>query len=303
MTAGVTTTRQTEPARSTEGVVRSWRLRLAQSAERIVRKLAVIPKPFRSVYTVSRLVFQGVAIGLLRPKDLDQFVADGYNRCSDAYDPRRYELPHDKHMLPTLLRLANGRKLLDAFCGQGREAELLATAGFDVTGVDRLSAMIVGARRYAEEHNFEAEFVCDDFATMNEAITYDVVYTSCWMYSTFQGIDARLTFLRKCRQLCRPDGTVVISFDHRVASATVTRIRHSIAKITGLLTAGNRHSEPGDHIASSGLFWHCHTQNTVAHEIGNSGLKIVESLQGTGETPTFLFLSPHTDERTERNSS
>ncbi|MEP3481326.1 MAG: class I SAM-dependent methyltransferase [Fuerstiella sp.] len=242
-----------------------------------------------------KIAFEGIAIGLMPTSDVDDYVSDGYKSSVPFYDPRTYELPHESGAIDELKQVATGTRLLDAFCGQGREAKLLNDAGFDVTGIDVLAPMITNAQRYASDQSFSATFLVADFATFHSSPRFDVVYTSCWMYSTFQGRRRRLEFLRRCTDLCRESGTIVISFDPQVESKFKTLLRHSIARITALVTLGNMNSEIGERVgADNGLFWHCHTVDQVHQEVRDAGLYIVKTLHGTGGAPTTLILCPGT---------
>ena len=292
MTVSLSTTPRSMAEQPPQAVC-SRRVKVVKWAERQVKKLDALPRLLRDpVRRAARLLFDGASIGLLRPKDVDELVEVGYQEQWIVYDPRHYALPHDEQMLPVLQKLATGTNLLDAFCGQGREAELLAKAGFIVTGVDRLPEMIDGARKYANEQDFDATFVTADFANYDDSSTFDVVYPSCWMYSTIQGARRRQAFLQKCHKLCAPSGLVVISFDIRVGSFVVGFAKHLIARITGFVTRGNLRSEPGERITSGGLFWQCHTEESVCREVCAAGFDVVETVKGTENDVAFLFLSP-----------
>lgn len=280
---------EVRPARSRG----SWRLKLRRILSGLASRIGRLPKPLSVPLRPVAVVLEGFSIGILRPADVDRMVAETYESQPRFYDPRRYRLPYEQRLLPELTRLTGDRKrLLDAFCGQGREAELFARHGFDVTAIDRLDWMIDAARRYADEAGFTASFVAADFESFSGPPPFDVVYTSCWMYSTRQTAANRLHFLNRCRDLCARDGLVVISSvsdagDSRLA----TVVRFLAARLAAVLTFGNLRTEPGERIYS-GLFWHHLSDQTVSQETAAAGLATVCVIPGQQPEPTFRILRP-----------
>ncbi|PAY20096.1 hypothetical protein CKO51_07525 [Rhodopirellula sp. SM50] len=236
-------------------------------------------------------LLEAISIGLMRRRDVADMVAKTYASRPEFYDPDRYQLPHESRMLPTLLKHRSSCRLLDAFCGQGREAKWFADAGYQVTAIDRLDWMIDRAKRYAVEAGFSADFIAEDFDTFDPPETFEVVYTSCWMYSTVQGVDRRREFLKQCDRLCSEDGLAVVSYvNQRASSKAGAWVRFCIAKSVAWLTAGNVRTEFGERIYT-GLFWHHLSDATARREVDVAGWQIAEIIAGNGMDPTFLFLS------------
>lgn len=293
----VETTTQ-RPVEQTQAVEprQSWRLRFARGLQRVSGACSRLPRPVSTVFApIAKLLFEGVGLGLMTPDDIQQMVVDTYKSRPEFYDPRRYRFRYEERLLPDLKKLtaenSEGVRLLDAFCGQGREAEIFANAGFDVTGVDHLDWMINSAREYAAEANFTATFTTSDFAEFRADPPFDVVYTSCWMYSTSQGRQRRVELLQKCMELTSDDGLIVVSsVDASVGSQFVAKVRFALAKFVAALTFGNTATEFGERIYS-GLFWHHLADSTVRAEIESVGLKVVTTISGQGIDPRFYILS------------
>lgn len=260
----------------------------------LLRTLERIAKSARfkqSILSPVRVAAEGMLLGLLRREDMDAIVQRTYRSKPSFYDPRRYQLPHEQRMLPKLLSLAGTRKrLLDAFCGQGREAELLARAGFEVTAIDREAWMIESARKYASETETKATFIQAEWSSFNSRKPFQIVYTSLWMLSTFQGADRRQQMLEKCKELCTANGLVVVSTVTDTENSVLAGwIRHSIAKLVGLVSFGNRHCERGERFYG-GLFWHHLSDQTARKEFDSAGLRVVDEVPGNGIDPHFYFL-------------
>ena len=286
-------TESTTPVRHQDAVpLRSWRTRLAfwlcQRRPKNWSRVRLI-RLFQRCHSE---LTSSVIVGLLRPTEMDDIVAEGYRQNVAFYDSRTYDRSHDSQLIGALQEHKTAGRLLDAFCGQGREAQLLADAGYTVTGLDNLQPMIDGARSLAAENGFEAEFILGDFQRFQPDQAFDVVYTSIWMYSTLQSRSRRIRFLQKCVELCRPDGVVVVSFDPRQNVAPVRMAEHMLVKTIAFLTGGNRHAEPDERFTTGGLFWQCHEESRVVRETQTVGMELLEIVHSDDNKLTALLLRP-----------
>ena len=264
----------------------AWRMGLAVRAH-------VLSQPFDWLLRAARIVASALPIGLLRRADIDEVVHRAYAEAPDFYDPDTYPIRYEEQLLPILVNTIGsmqGRRLLDLYCGHGREAEIFARAGFQVLGVDAQPAVIERARTYAQESGFDAEFI---HANVDEwrpdANDWDVVYTSLWMYSTIPDRDARYAWLRRLWDWVAPGGCLVISVTPGSDGAGTT-LRHAVARAVGLLTLNSRRPEKGDRF-HTGLFWHDFTDAGLREELHAAGLAVVESLPiDTGTRCHFYVL-------------
>ncbi|MEL6109509.1 MAG: class I SAM-dependent methyltransferase [Planctomycetota bacterium] len=271
----------------------SWRVKWGGRLAAFAGRMRSLGGPLSSL---SAMCAEAMAVGLMRRADVEELVTQTYHSRPEFYDPNRYELPYEQRMLPTLQKLRPSGHLLDAFCGQGREAKLFAQADYQVTAVDQLDWMIEAAKQYAMLEGFEADFQVDDFDQMVVSRPFDVVYTSCWMYSTVQSRKRRQAFLSQCYRLCDREGIIVLSHLGRSGDSTLgTRSRYLVAKLTAILTLGNFGTEIGERLYT-GLFWHHLDDATVDQEIRDAGLRVIDRIPGTGMEPTFLFLAPRSVE-------
>ncbi len=284
MTAAIHISDTSAPRSSTR-----WRLRVARGIQRIVSAADRLPELLVYCAKPALVVAEALVLGVLRPADVDQMVSDSYEQNQDFYDPRKYRLPHEERLVPELKQEKPSGQLLDAFCGQGREAQLFAREGYTVSAIDRIPWMIVRAEQFAVEADFDATFTVADFATHCPERRFDVVYTSCWMYSTVQGREQRSRFLARCAELCADDGVIIVSYIADHESTVFTAARFLIARVIGLLSGGNRKTEYGERIYS-GLFWHHLPTQTVDTELAQAQLKTVRIIDGCGTDPTFRVL-------------
>lgn len=108
----------------------------------------------------------------------------------------RYEL--------TFARLGDvtGKSCLDVGCGSGRYPLRFAKQGVaGAVGVDFAQNMIDLARRLAAEHGVAdtCEFICGDFLAHDFGKKFEIVTAMGF----FDYIASPVTFLTKCRELCR----------------------------------------------------------------------------------------------------
>lgn len=270
---------------------RSWRIRTAVCLLACSRTIGRLPTSVsRLLLPVLSVLTEGVSLGLMRRTDVDALVSETYQTHTGHYDPRHYQPPWESRILPLLRDRAPGRRMLDAFCGQGREAQVFAEGGFDVTGVDRMPSMIEAAQRFAADQAFAANFVVADFEALNVTPGFDVVYTSSWMYSTQQGADRRAAFLRRCCLLCADGGMIVFSTVNRsLRSLPGTALRFAIARLTSWLTCGNVRTEFGERLYS-GLFWHHLSIRQVRQDLQQAGLRLQHIQPAAGADPMFFFV-------------
>lgn len=231
-----------------------------------------------------------VALGLLNADRIDQLVRHSYTSQPDYYNPGQYDYTWEEEIIEPLRKRIPKNDLLVAFCGKGRESEIFARHGFKVTGIDREPFMIEGAKSNAKTKGFEAAFECVDFNHYTSTSPYSIVYTSTWMYTTYPTKEARREFLDKCKELCRPEGLIVISY--RVRSDDFKdSVMHFITKAVGLITFGNKAAQKGDRL-ENGLFWHYFTEPEIESEIEAAGMKTVYHKPSENGRLEWRFLVP-----------
>ena len=193
---------------------------------------------------------ESLAIMVMRPADLVEFGRQMYARPHNVagwghQDTIDGGLATDEKALLERLPSRKGPLLLLGL-GGGREAIPLVRAGFEVTGVDFVPAMVEQAQQNAAQRGVSITGLVQEISQLDVTPgSYDVVWLSAKMYSCVPTQRRRVAMLRRIRQALSPGGYFVCQFhwgssDKR--SPTVELIRQVVAH----LTLGNLSYEEGD---------------------------------------------------------
>lgn len=113
----------------------------------------------------------------------------------------------------TTLMLAPGSSVLDAPCGHGRIANLLAAQGFRITGVDLTKLFLEQARTASEELGVDVDYRQGDLRDLPVSGPFDAVV--CWFtsFGYFDDDDNRKV-LDEFARVLRPGGRLLIETMH-----------------------------------------------------------------------------------------
>jgi len=114
---------------------------------------------------------------------------------------------------PAIVRLAAGGgfagAVLDAGCGTGENALLVASLGFSVLGVDVAETALAMARAKADDRGIEVEFVAADaFQLERLGRTFETVL-DCGLFHTFDD-DERSLYVAGLASVTEIDGTLYV---------------------------------------------------------------------------------------------
>ena len=276
---------RTEPDRRTTRRPAGWRMAIAE-------RLGVPAIPFAWLRKLVTVIVEAVPVGLLRRSEIEHVVHAAYAEVPDFYHPSDYPIRYEEELVPIIERTIGairGLRLLDLYCGHGREAEIFARAGFDVSAVDAQPAVIERAREYAKQAGFIAEFTAADIDRYTPSDSdWDVVYTSLWMYSTVPDQGARVRWLKRLSGWVKPGGCLIISTTPRPAGIAPIA-RHLLAHLIRVLSLNSRRPEFGDRFHNR-LFWHDFSLDTLLGELDAAELEILDSLEIAGGTPCNFYL-------------
>lgn len=131
----------------------------------------------------------------------------------DAHDDQG-DFPKRHMMNANLLRMlgpADGRKVLDAGCGQGYFSRILASRGAEVVGVEPADVLIARARQIEEEQRQGITFVQADLSGLPDVgQPFDAVVCSMVLLS----VPDWRTAMASCVKALKSSGRFVFSISH-----------------------------------------------------------------------------------------
>ena len=138
-------------------------------------------------------------------------VFDAYARYYDLLNQEK-DYPAEAQYVASLIKKHGGGKstLLDIGCGTGRHAKLLATAGFEVEGLDRAEAMIAQARL----RNPGIEYHVGDVCRLDLGKRFGVVSALFHVVSYLTEDDQLRDALQHIRDHLEPRGLLIFDCWH-----------------------------------------------------------------------------------------
>ena len=222
---------------------------------------------------------QSLPVNVMKPDDLIEFSRRTYAKPDDVESWAEDELVDaglnkDERALLELLPLRAGRLLLLGV-GGGREAIPLAQAGFRVTGVDFVPAMVARAIENADKRGVAIEGLVQEISALDvPAGAYDLVWISRAMYSCVPTRARRVAMLRKIAQALKPGGYLVCQYHHETRYHPSPR-KLFLRRLVGILTLGNTRYEPGDTLWFNIEFVHAFSsEQEVRSELEEGGLVV-----------------------------
>ena len=104
----------------------------------------------------------------------------------------------------------SGADVLDLCCGPGRFSTVLASKGFNVTGVDKSAFLLGKAKSRAKDAGVDVEFVHEDMRDFVRPDAYDLVINMFTSFGYFDDKDEDLQVLRNIHESLRADGVLLI---------------------------------------------------------------------------------------------
>ena len=158
----------------------------------------------------------------------------------DAHDAASRPIGTIRRTVDLLLSLGlagPGRRVLDLGCGPGLYAHLLAQAGSVVTGVDISRSSLEYARARAADAGLAVTYRRQDFLTLDDPGTYDLVLQAYGELSTFAPT-VRDDLLRRMAACLAPDGALVFDVSTPAAHPRPAAPRRWKLEVDGLWRPG-----------------------------------------------------------------
>ena len=136
-------------------------------------------------------------------------LAAHLNPQDDAATRRHEFLDQSVQWISKIAPPSQYPSLLDLGCGPGLYAERFQKAGYSVTGVDFSERSIAYAKEQAILHNYNIEYHCQNYLTIDYANQFDVVTLIYCDYAVMP-VSERLLLLSKVYQALRKNGKFIV---------------------------------------------------------------------------------------------
>jgi cyclopropane fatty-acyl-phospholipid synthase-like methyltransferase len=132
--------------------------------------------------------------------------------------------------LLSVLQLRPGSRLLDVACGRGRHARILASHGYEVTGIDLAADSISFARRFENEH---LHFYQHDMRALFYTNYFDAAFNFFTSFGYFRTQREHLGAIRSISRALTGKGVFVLDYLN-IKYAEDHSVHQSIKEIDGV---------------------------------------------------------------------
>ncbi|MCR5209803.1 MAG: class I SAM-dependent methyltransferase [Lachnospiraceae bacterium] len=155
---------------------------------------------------------------------------DAYSEFAKVYDVLMEDVPYDEWCGKILAHLGkeniNDGLLLDLGCGSGTMTEMLAEAGYDMTGVDLSAEMLEQAERKKELSGHDILYLCQDMREFELYGTVRAVVCVCDSLNYITDKEELVKVFRLVNNYLDPHGVFLFDFN------TVHKYRDVIGETT-----------------------------------------------------------------------
>ena len=215
------------------------------------------------------------AVGLLRREDLRVVNEARWARfCApDEYVDAGLE-PWEQRLYDSVLH--QGDRVLVVGCGAGRDLLPFCERGCAVTGVERVPALAMAARRHLDRRGLTATVIDAPIETAELPDTFDVVIFSAFVYAYLADSRARISTLERLKRQLSTGGRLVVTYTDALPRA---RFGVSIARVVAFLTASDWKPDVEDTFARGParlpFYERSLSPGTVLTELAAAGFQVV----------------------------
>ena len=237
---------------------------------------AVLDRPVRRLAKGLLALHQGVWLGLMDRRRLDQLGERQYARWPRYRDPeynRSGFWPWEEAVVES--HFAGCGSVLVAATGGGREQLALARRGVDTAGFDCLEALLPTCRALLAEHGVEDRVVLAPASEVPPGLgRFDGALVGWGAYTHIAGSERRVRFLGQLRRALPVGGPLLVSFMTRPADSPSYRAVVAVANLVRRLRLGGERAEIGDTLHDT--FDHHFTRVEIEAELEAAGFELVQ---------------------------
>ena len=145
-----------------------------------------------------------------------KYVIDDYNDIAQEYTEEFFDDKSDEKYIDQFLQSLEGKNVLDAGCGNGRDCKYINQKGFKVKGIDLSKEMLVIAKKMVPKVDFEIMDITNITYSDN---SYDGIISNCSFFHI--PVEELPKTLNSFSKILRPNGKLLLILQEGLGEAMI----------------------------------------------------------------------------------
>lgn len=145
-----------------------------------------------------------------------KYVIDDYNDIVQEYTEEFFDDKSDEKYIDQFLQSLEGKNVLDAGCGNGRDYKYINQKGFNVKGIDLSKEMLVIAKKMVPKVDFEVMDITNITYSDN---SYDGIISNCSFFHI--PVEELPKTLNSFSKILKPNGKLLLILQEGLCEAMI----------------------------------------------------------------------------------
>ncbi len=145
-----------------------------------------------------------------------KYVIDDYNDIVQEYTEEFFDDKSDEKYIDQFLQSLEGKNVLDAGCGNGRDCKYINQKGFKVKGIDLSKEMLVIAKKMVPKVDFEVMDITNITYSDN---SYDGIISNCSFFHI--PVEELPKTLNSFSKILKPNGKLLLILQEGLGEAMI----------------------------------------------------------------------------------
>lgn len=145
-----------------------------------------------------------------------KYVIDDYNDIVQEYTEEFFDDKSDEKYIDQFLQSLEGKNVLDAGCGNGRDYKYINQKGFNVKGIDLSKEMLVIAKKMVPKVDFEVMDITNITYSDN---SYDGIISNCSFFHI--PVEELPKTLNSFSKILKPNGKLLLILQEGLGEAMI----------------------------------------------------------------------------------
>lgn len=145
-----------------------------------------------------------------------KYIIDDYNAIVQEYTEEFFDDKSDEKYIDQFLQSLEGKNVLDAGCGNGRDCKYINQKGFKVKGIDLSKEMLVIAKKMVPKVDFEVMDITNITYSDN---SYDGIISNCSFFHI--PVEELPKTLNSFSKILKPNGKLLLILQEGLGEAMI----------------------------------------------------------------------------------